>query len=214
MAHLADQTRQRGPARCHRRRTLIAMTTEEVERWSPLRAWFYSLVNRNPDSNIVIVELASLTADDRFLDVGCGPGAALEHAAATGAKVAGVDPSPSMVDRASKRVPTADVQVASAEELPFPDDHFTVVVNVASFHHWADRDAGLREILRVLAPGGRLHVMEGMIKEGKDGHGLNPGDLESLKARFIEVGYAEASADTVRTGWRHSYYVVTGVAPT
>ena len=190
------------------------MTTEEVERWSPLRAWFYSLVNRNPDSNIVIVELASLTADDRFLDVGCGPGAALEHAAATGAKVAGVDPSPSMVDRASKRVPTADVQVASAEELPFPDDHFTVVVNVASFHHWADRDAGLREILRVLAPGGRLHVMEGMIKEGKDGHGLNPGDLESLKARFIEVGYAEASADTIRTGWRHSYYVVTGVAPT
>lgn len=189
------------------------MTPEGIERWSPLRAWAYSLLNRNPESNLVVVEKASLTADDRFLDVGCGPGAALEHAAATGAQVAGVDPSPSMVERASKRVPTADVQVASAEHLPFPDGHFTVVVNVASFHHWADRDAGLREILRVLAPGGRLLIMEGMVKPGKDGHGLNPVEVESLKARFLEIGYAGATAERVKTGWRHRYYVISAVAP-
>lgn len=189
------------------------MTTEQIERWSPLKVWFYSLFNRSPRSNTAIVERSSLGADDRFLDVGCGPGAALELAAATGAQVAGVDPSPSMVSRASKRVPTADVRVGSAEELPFPDDHCTVVANVASFHHWADRDAGLREILRVLAPGGRLHIMEGMIKEGKDGHGLNPADVESLSARLLEVGYADTAVDTVKTGWRHRYYVVTGFAP-
>ncbi len=189
------------------------MTIEEIERWSPLRAWLYSLVNRNPKSNLTAVELAALTADDRFLDVGCGPGAALEHAVATGAQVAGVDPSPSMVSRAAKRVPTAEVRVGSAEELPFPDDRFTVVANVASFHHWADRDAGLREILRVLAPGGRLHIVEGMIKEGKDGHGLNPTDVESLTARLLELGYADTEVDTVKTGWRHRYHVVTGIAP-
>lgn len=189
------------------------MTTEEIERWSRLEAWFYSLFNRNPKSNTAIVEHASPGVDDRFLDVGCGPGAALEHAAATGAQVAGVDPSPSMVSRASKRVPTADVRVGSAEDLPFPDDHFTVVVNVASFHHWADRDAGLREILRVLTPGGRLHIMEGMIEAGKDGHGLAPSDVESLKARLLELGYADTTVDTVKTGWRYRYYVVTAIAP-
>ena len=192
---------------------LSTMTTNEVERWSPLRAWFYSLVNRSPQSNVVVVERASLSTADRFLDVGCGPGAALEHAAATGAAVAGVDPSPSMVERASRRVPEADVRVGSAEDLPFPDDSFTVVINVASFHHWANRDAGLREISRVLEPGGRLHIAEGMLREGKDGHGLNAGDAELLSARLLELGYTGTEIDTVKTGWRHRYYVVTGVAP-
>lgn len=188
------------------------MTSADVERWSPLKAWLYSLFNRNPSSNVAVVERAALSVEDRFLDVGCGPGAALEQAAATGARVAGVDPSPSMVARASNRVPDADVRVGSAEQLPFPDDEFTVVVNVASFHHWADRDAGLREILRVLAPEGRLHVMEGMLKEGKDGHGLSPSDARVLAARLIELGYADTEIDSVKTGWRHRYYVVTGVA--
>lgn len=185
------------------------MTTEEVERWSPLFAWFYSLMNRNPKSNAAVIERAALGADDHFLDIGCGPGAAIEHAAATGAKVAGIDPSSAMVDRASRRVPAADVRVGSAEEIPFPNDNFTVVINVSSFHHWVDRDGGLREILRVLAPGGRLLIMEGMIKAGKEGHGLNPTEVESLRARLTEIGYESTTLETVKTGWRHSYYVLT-----
>lgn len=190
------------------------METGEVERWSPFKAWLYSLFNHNPNSNVVVVERAALTPEDRFLDIGCGPGAALALAAAAGAEVVGIDPSPSMVERAGRRVPDADVRVASAEAIPYPDGYFTVAVNVASFHHWADRDAGLREILRVLAPGGRLHIMEGMIKESKEGHGLNPSEVESLAARLLEVGYAESSVDTHRADWRHKYYVITGIAPT
>lgn len=81
------------------------MTVDQVERWSPLKVWLYTLFNRSPKSNTAIVEHASLGTDDRFLDVGCGPGAALEHAAAARAQVAGVDPNPSMVARASRRVP-------------------------------------------------------------------------------------------------------------
>jgi ubiquinone/menaquinone biosynthesis C-methylase UbiE len=158
-----------------------------------------------------MVERAGLGPEDRFLDIGCGPGAALEHARGTGARVAGVDPSPSMVARASARVPEADVRVGSAEDLPFPDDTFTVVVNVASFHHWADRDAGLREILRVLAPRGRLHIMEGVVKG--DGHGLSQEDTVVLTTRLGELGYIDPDVELVRLSRRHRYYIVTGHAP-
>lgn len=189
------------------------MDQENIERWSPLKAWLYNLFNRNPKSNRAVIELLQLSREDRFLDIGCGPGAALEHAASTGASVAGVDPSPSMVSRAAKRVPDAEVRVGSAEEIPFPDNTFSVVVNIASFHHWSDRDAGLREILRVLAPGGRLHVVEGVLSEGKDGHGLNPRDAEILETRLTELGYTRTATRRIKPGWRREYYVVSGVAP-
>lgn len=189
------------------------MPHEEIERWSPFKVWLYTLLHRSPKSNRAAVELASLSAEDRFLDVGCGVGVALEAAAAAGAEVAGVDPSPSMVSRAQRRVPQADVRVGSAEEIPFPDRHFTVVINVSSFHHWADRETGLKEILRVLAPGGRLLIFEGMLKEGKDHHGLSPSDAQLLTNKLLELGYADTKIDTLKTGWRHRYMVVTGVAP-
>lgn len=189
------------------------MTTLEVERWSPFKVWLYSLFNRSPKSNRMVIELLDLDSQDRILDVGCGPGAALEHAASAGASVAGIDPSSSMVSRAAKRVPKAEVRRGSAEEIPFPDDSFSVVINIASFHHWADREAGLKEILRVLAPGGRLQIIEGVIREGKDGHGLDPRDAEILNARLVELGYSRTSVERIKPGWRHEYFVVGGFAP-
>jgi ubiquinone/menaquinone biosynthesis C-methylase UbiE len=189
------------------------MDRDDIERWSPVKAWLYNLFNRNPKSNRAVIEFAELGEEDHFLDIGCGPGAALEHAASTGASVAGVDPSKSMVSRAARRVPTAEVRVGSAEEVPFPDDTFSVVINIASFHHWADREAGLREISRVLAPGGRLHIVEGALREGKDGHGLNPRDAEILNARLSELGYTRTSTERIKPGWIHEYFVVNGVAP-
>ena len=125
----------------------------EVERWSPLKVWLFSLTSRSPQSNIAAVDLLRLGPGDRFLDIGCGLGAALEYGQKAGAATAGIDPSPTMVERARKRVPTAEVELGSAEEIPFPDDRFTAMMAVATFHHWADRDRGLAEVFRVLVPG-------------------------------------------------------------
>ncbi|MDX1468706.1 MAG: class I SAM-dependent methyltransferase [Acidimicrobiia bacterium] len=186
---------------------------DDVERWSPLKAFFYSLRYRNPKSNRLVLDMAELTEKDFFLDVGCGPGAALEYAASSGANVFGIDPSPSMVARASTRVPSADVRLGSAETIPFPDKSFTVVVNISSFHHWVDREDGLKEISRILKPEGRLLVAEGVLTEGDDGHGLSRQEADILTVRLSELGYEDCSVETIRAGWRREYFVIRGSVP-
>lgn len=188
-------------------------TRHDVEQWGPLRVFLYRLLHRSPKSNVEAVRFAGPGSEDRFLDIGCGPGAALEAAIQTGADVVGVDPSPAMVARAARRVPGAEVKVGSAEDIPFPDGAFTIAINIASFHHWADREAGLREVRRVLSPGGRLHIVEGKLGSDRDGHGLSPGDAETLTAKLGELGYTDTSVDTLKTGWRHNYIVVSATNP-
>lgn len=189
----------------------MANKTDEVECWSSFKVWLFSLFNRNPDSNPALVDHAGLTADDRFLDVGCGLGAVLEHAAATNAEVAGVDPSPAMVERASQRVPHAKVKVGSAENIPFPDDYFSVVANMSSYHHWAKPDDGLAEILRVLAPGGRLLIAEKRLRR-KKGHGLHPDGADQVARTLNRLGYARSDVDSLKVG-RTEFLVVSGMAP-
>ena len=185
--------------------------TDDVERWSAFRVWLYSLLNRSPKSNLAVVEHASPGGGERLLDVGCGPGAALEHAAARGAEVAGVDPSPAMADRASRRVPRAEIKVGSAEAIPFPDDRFDVVISISSFHHWADPDAGLTEILRVLAPGGRLLIAERKHKRSA-GHGLTVEKADQLTETLLSMGYDTPEVDTIKVA-RHQFLVVSAAAP-
>lgn len=118
-----------------------------------------------------------------------------------------------MVERASRRVPMAEVKVGSAEAIPFPDDSFSAVITISAFHHWADRAAGLEECRRVLEPGGKVYVVEGALRDGKDGHGLDTRGAEVLAAKLIELGFTDTDTDELKTGWRHSYFVVSGVAP-
>jgi len=189
------------------------MTTPvaDVERWSALKVWFFSLFHKTPKSNLAAVDRMALRPEDRFLDLGCGLGAALEHAVATGAKAAGIDPSPSMVERAAQRVPQAEVLLGSAESLPFEDDSFTAAISVSTYHHWADAEAGLNEVRRVLAPGGRLLIVERKLKRGT-GHGLDDVGGESL-ARLLESnGYGTVEVETIKVG-RAEYLAVSGAEP-
>jgi ubiquinone/menaquinone biosynthesis C-methylase UbiE len=189
----------------------VTSQAADVERWSSLKVWLYSLFNRNPKSNLAGVELLSLKSDDRFLDLGCGPGAALEHAEATGAETAGIDPSPAMVERAARRVPGAEVREGSAESIPFEDDKFTAALAVSTYHHWADPEAGLAEVRRVLAPGGRLLIFEMKLKKSS-GHGIDPPGADRLAQMLIGHGYVSADVGTYRIG-RVDYLTVSGVNP-
>jgi hypothetical protein len=54
--------------------------------------------------------------------------------------------------------------------------------------------------------------MEGVIGPGQEGHGLTADEVDSLIARCLELGFEDASVETVRVGRRHEYYVVTATA--
>ncbi|MGH9092718.1 MAG: class I SAM-dependent methyltransferase [Acidimicrobiales bacterium] len=109
--------------------------------------------------------LAAGAPPQRVLDVGCGTGYLLRSLAARlpeAGRLTGVDPAPGMVGVATAAAGDARIgcAVAVAEHLPFPDGAFDLVVSTTSFDHWSDQRAGLAECARVLAPGGRLVLVD------------------------------------------------------
>lgn len=113
----------------------------------------------------VIGQLA-VKPDDAVIDIGFGPGTAIEllsHKAAKG-NIVGVDYSEEMVKMASERNQTAitaglvELQRGSVESLPFEDGRFDKALSTNSLQLWPDAMAGLNEIRRVLKPGGMLAI--------------------------------------------------------
>jgi SAM-dependent methyltransferase len=92
------------------------------------------------------------------LDVATGPGWTAAEAARRGADVVGVDLSAAMLEEARARYPDIDFRQSAAEELPFDDGSFDVVVSAFGMPHFADHAAVFRECHRVLRDGGRLAV--------------------------------------------------------
>lgn len=101
-------------------------------------------------------EFAGIGSEQRVLDVGCGPGAlTAELVRRLGpSSVSAVDPSEPFVSAARERHPGVDVQRASAEHLPFPDDGFDTSLAQLVVHFMADPIRGLSEMARVTRPGG------------------------------------------------------------
>ena len=106
--------------------------------------------------------------DARILDLCCGTGdmafALQRQAGKSPAQIVGADFSHAMLQRAAlKSADRAAAQQwieADALNLPFPDSHFDLVTSAFGFRNLADYDAGLREIVRVLRPGGECGILD------------------------------------------------------
>ncbi|HET6849565.1 MAG TPA: methyltransferase domain-containing protein [Gaiellales bacterium] len=103
------------------------------------------------------VELCRPRPDDRALDVAAGPGFLSAALAPLVAEVVALDESEALLSHAPKGVTRV---VGAAERLPFDDGTFTLVTIVNSLHHVGDMAAVLAEMVRVLAPVGRIAVQD------------------------------------------------------
>jgi ubiquinone/menaquinone biosynthesis C-methylase UbiE len=98
-----------------------------------------------------------------LLDVGCGTGALLHPLAQSypGVRLTGVDPVPEMLEVARRRLPLeVDLRAGWAERLPFAGEQFDIIVSCNAFHYFREPATALREMTRVLAPGGRLVITD------------------------------------------------------
>ena len=110
----------------------------------------------------LLAEAAGLRPGVRALELGCGTGVFLEKVAAGGASIAGIDLSSDLLARCAARMAgAASVALVrgNAERMPFPDGAFDAVYGSSILHH-LDLQAALREVARVLRPGGRMAFAE------------------------------------------------------
>jgi ubiquinone/menaquinone biosynthesis C-methylase UbiE len=111
-----------------------------------------------------VVDLLDVQPSDKMLEVGFGPGVGIQllTRSASGGYVAGVDPSKEMVAQATTRNRKAIesgrvcLRHGSVASLPFADNTFDKALAINSMQVWPDAVAGLREMRRVLKPGGEV----------------------------------------------------------
>ena len=176
-----------------------------------------------------LIAAAGVQPGQRVLDVGCGTGyfaRLLTQAVGPEGLVVGIDPSREMIAYATRKAGRArnrQFQVGTAESLDFPADHFDVVVSSLVMHHLPEdlRVPALREMRRVLRPGGKLLVAEAQVPRRGLGwrllariHGY---DRMARKVPHLEPLATQAEFAEIRTGeappWlRYVHAVKTGSA--
>lgn len=139
---------------------VLSFNIDRLWWWRTARSFDYILKRPNP----------------RILDLCCGTGDmtfALHRRNAMGsAKILGADFSHAMLQRATMKGKGTTLRWVEADalRLPFPDAYFNLVTSAFGFRNLADYDAGLREIARVLAPGGECGILDFGEPKGVVGH--------------------------------------------
>lgn len=142
----------------------------------------------------------------KVLDVGCGGGRTIEKLAEMANLVYGIDYAAGSIAASrthNKRLIAAGrvfLQRASVSRLPFADDFFALATAVETQYYWPDLGNDMREILRVLKPGGRLVVVAESYKGGRHDWLLGPAmrfigsrrlSVDDHRALFQSAGFTE-----------------------
>jgi ubiquinone/menaquinone biosynthesis C-methylase UbiE len=139
-----------------------------------------------------------------ILDIGCGTGKLLRRATTywPEAQLIGVDPANGMIEMAERLTPNATFSTGMAEALPLQDASVDLALSTISFHHWQDQAAGIREIVRVLRPGGYFILVDAsfpdwLVRVCRLKRFHSPAQLRTL---FIQAGLHVQTQQTL--AWR------------
>ena len=171
-----------------------------------------------------LLDAAAITGGSRVLDVCTGHGVLAAAAVKRGAIVCGIDIGEAVVAAARRNAPAAEFRQADAEALPFADNDFDAVVCGYGVIHVPDPERALREMLRVVRPGGRVSVSVWERALPTNGFGLLFGSLrthgrldiplphgpdmfqfsdpESLRSALEAAGLADIGVVRVEQTWR------------
>lgn len=181
---------------------------------------FGAVTRQTVEATLDAAEVGKAT---RLLDICCGPGMLSAAAVMRNAAAVGID-FPGVVALARKRVPGASFQSGDATELPFADNSFDAVVCGYGIMHVPDPEKALREMLRVLRPGGRvaLSVWDneaavtglGLVYKAVQAHAnldvplphgpniFQFSTIESMRDALVGIGFTGVKATHFAQHWR------------
>ena len=197
---------------------LLATQVRKPGKWAGLPiVWLMNLSHsRLTDWGL---QNAHIQSHFTILDVGCGGGRTIQKlaTAAASGKVYGIDYAQGSIaaSRARNaeliRAGLVEITPAAVSHLPFPDNNFDLVTAVETQYYWPDLQNDMREILRVLKPGGMLLVIAESFRKGNNnklqGSAMNLLGATNLSAEdqrklFSDAGFAEIMVHVEnRKGW-------------
>jgi ubiquinone/menaquinone biosynthesis C-methylase UbiE len=133
---------------------------EDVRTANAYDPWYAERLGAAVDrlQKALVMRLARPRPGEHALDVGTGTGNYACALAARGLRVTGLDPSEAMLAVARSKPQPVSWQQGAAEDLPYQEGSFDLVVSVTALEFMADPGRALAELFRVLAPGGRMVV--------------------------------------------------------
>ncbi len=158
-----------------------------------------------------LAEQAELGSARRVLEIGCGTGnlVLLVKRLDPQLEVIGLDPDPRALARAGRKARRDGLALqldrGFADQLPYPDGCFDRVLSSLMFHHLdaGQRVASLREVRRVLRPGGSLHLMDlggdrhhlhGLTRLARRSHTLRDNWDDRIPVLLREAGFSDVTA--------------------
>jgi ubiquinone/menaquinone biosynthesis C-methylase UbiE len=165
----------------------------------------------------------TIKEDDIILDIGCGGGKTVNKLAkiAEKGKVYGIDFSDTAIKFSSRlnrhniNLGKVNIQKASVSLLPFPDNFFNIVTAIETYFFWPDLENDMKEVLRVIKPGGKLLIVSEAYKNSENGKSINRWSKfsntkdfmqyqtkEEFRQTFINAGYQDVNInDNTKHGW-------------